>query len=80
MEQRDWYYLLPDGINTADNMKEAREQMERQTGNFVSSWTFRDLVRKGVIKKLNRVNYSKLSQGYAEEKTLQTCQFTNGGR
>lgn len=64
MEQRDWYYLLPSG-ETAENMKDARELMEIQSGSFISSWTFRELVKKGTIKKVNRSNNSNISQGYA---------------
>lgn len=44
-EDRNWYYLLPDG-RTADNMRDARNMM----GLGVQG--FRALVRNGKVKKV----------------------------
>jgi hypothetical protein len=55
--EREFYFLLPDGINTVDSMKEGCEKLTEQTGHTYSSHTFRNLLRKGVIKKLTRINY-----------------------
>ena len=75
MEQ-EFYYLLPDGINSADNMKEGCKFLSRQTGHIYTSGTFRNLVRKGVIKKLNRITHSIMTKSDAsKETTLQTCQL-----
>lgn len=73
--ERDFYFLLPDGINTADTMKEGCEILTRQTGHKYSSPTFKNLLRKGVIKRLTRDNNSIITQSDAEEKTLSTRQL-----
>jgi hypothetical protein len=79
--ERDFYYLLPDGINTADNMKVGCDFLSRQTGHSYTSGTFRNLVRKGVIKKLNRITHSIMTKSDANEKTtLPTSQFIDCGR
>lgn len=64
--ERDFYYLLPDGINTADNMKEGCEFLSRQTGHTYNGRTFRNLIKKGVIKKLNKVTHSIATKSDAE--------------
>lgn len=51
MEQTNHLYLLPDG-QTATNMKEGTERMSKIKGYKISSKTFRDLVKAGVIKKI----------------------------
>ena len=53
-QSRDWIYLLPGG-ETAENMKEGREKMSIRSGHHFSSESFRSLVKKGVIKKMNRM-------------------------
>jgi hypothetical protein len=54
-KQRDWIYLLPGG-KTAENMKTGRKILSEQSGHNFSSESFRNLVKKGVIKKINRIN------------------------
>jgi hypothetical protein len=55
--QRDWIYLLPGG-QSAENMKAGRMILSEQSGHNFSSESFRSLVKKGVIKKINRFDYS----------------------
>ena len=55
--QRDWIYLLPGG-QSAENMKAGRMILSEQSGHSFSSESFRSLVKKGVIKKINRFDYS----------------------
>lgn len=55
--QRDWLYLLPGG-QRAENMKSGRIILSEQSGHNFSSETFRHLVKKGVIKKINRMETS----------------------
>lgn len=57
LKQRDWVYLLPDG-EKAENMKVGRLILSEKTGHNFSSETFRNLVKKGVIKKVTRFNDS----------------------
>lgn len=61
-KERDWLYLLPSG-ETAENMMQGRKLLEKQTGEFITSWLFRTLVKKGVIKKVNRYTNDIISQG-----------------
>ncbi len=56
-KQRDWIYLLPGG-QSAENMKAGRMILSEQSGHSFSSESFRSLVKKGVIKKINRIDYS----------------------
>jgi predicted transcriptional regulator len=60
MEQRNWLYLLPDG-RTAENKKEVCELLE------LSSGYFRSLVKKGVIRKTNRITHGITPKGDATE-------------
>ena len=55
--QRDWIYLLPGG-QSAENMKAGRMILSEQSGHRFSSESFRSLVKKGVIKKIKRFDYS----------------------
>jgi hypothetical protein len=55
--QRDWIYLLPGG-EAAENMKSGRSILSEQSGHSFSSESFRSLVKKGVINKINRFDYS----------------------
>ena len=66
MEQRDWLYLLPDN-RTADNKREACEMLGAEN-RPITSERFRRLVKCEVIKKVNRINYSIISQGDASNK------------
>lgn len=70
--ERDWCYLLPDRKTTAVNMKIGRQILSEQTGNHYSPETFRNLVRKGVIIKINIDTNSILSQSDADKKTHPT--------
>ena len=62
--QRDWIYLLPGG-QSAENMKAGRTILSDQSGHSFSSESFRSLVKKGVIKKINRFDYSITTQSNA---------------
>ena len=62
--QRDWIYLLPGG-QSAENMKAGRMILSQQSGHSFSSESFRSLVKKGVIKKINRFNDSITPQSNA---------------
>jgi len=53
-QSRDWIYLLPGG-DTAGNMKEGWEKMSKRAGHSFSSESFRSLVKKGVIKKISKL-------------------------
>ena len=55
--QRDWIYLLPGG-EAAEDMKSGRLILSQQSGHSFSSESFRSLVKKGVIKKINRFDDS----------------------
>jgi len=63
-KQRDWIYLLPGG-QSAENMKAGRMILSQQSGHSFSSESFRSLVKKGVIKKINRFNDSITPQSNA---------------
>jgi hypothetical protein len=54
MMERDFYYLLPDGITMADNMKEGCEILSKQRGYNFGTHSFRLYVKNGIIKKINR--------------------------
>ena len=62
--QRDWIYPLPGG-QSAENMKAGRMILSQQSGHSFSSESFRSLVKKGVIKKINRFNDSITPQSNA---------------
>jgi hypothetical protein len=62
--QRDWIYLLPGG-QTAENMKSGRMILSEESGHTFSSESFRSLVKKGVIKKINRIIRSITPQSNA---------------
>jgi hypothetical protein len=67
-QQRDWFYLLPGGLS-AENMKAGRLILSEQSGHSFSSESFRSLVKKGVIKKVNR-NVERITpQSNASNKT-----------
>ncbi len=63
-KQRDWIYLLPGG-QSAEDMKAGRMILSEQSGHSFSSESFRSLVKKGVIKKINRFNDSITPQSNA---------------
>jgi peroxiredoxin len=67
-KQRDWIYLLPGG-QSAENMKVGRTILSEQSGHSFSSESFRSLVKKGVIKKIKRFDYSITTQSDATTKT-----------
>jgi hypothetical protein len=75
MMERDFYFLLPDGINTAETMKEGCEKMSIKAGHPIYSSTFRNLMHKGVIKKMNKITHSIMTDCDAKETTLPTCQL-----
>ena len=66
--QRDWIYLLPGG-QSAENMKAGRLILSEQSGHSFSSESFRSLVKKGVIKKINRFDDSITPQSDATNNT-----------
>ena len=66
--QRDWIYLLPGG-QSAENMKAGRMILSEQSGHNFSSESFRSLVKKGVIKKIDRIDYSIITQSDASTRT-----------
>ena len=66
--QRDWIYLLPGG-EAAENMKAGRTILSEQSGHNFSSESFRSLVKKGVIKKINRFDYSITTLSNATSRT-----------
>ena len=67
-KQRDWIYLLPGG-EAAEDMKSGRLILSEQSGHSFSSESFRSLVKKGVIKKINRFDYSITTLSDATTKT-----------
>jgi hypothetical protein len=70
--QRDWLYLLPGGF-TAENMKSGRTILSEESGHDFSSESFRSLVKKGVIKKINRIIDSITPQSDARNTTNPTA-------
>ena len=62
--QRDWLYLLPGG-QKAENMLAGKMILSDQSGHSFSSESFRSLVKKGVIKKINRIDNSVTPQSNA---------------
>jgi hypothetical protein len=62
--QRDWFYLLPGG-QSAENMKSGKMILSEESGHNFSSESFRSLVKKGVIKKITRINRSITPQSNA---------------
>jgi hypothetical protein len=54
----DWIYLLPDS-QTANNMKDACEIIAEQKGHKFGSNSFKYLVKIGVVKKINRNNFTR---------------------
>ena len=66
--QRDWIYLLPGG-QSVENMKAGRMILSEQSGHSFSSESFRSLVKKGVIKKIDRIDYSIITQSDATTRT-----------
>lgn len=70
--QRDWFYLLPGG-QSAENMKSGRMILSEESGHNFSSESFRSLVKKGVIKKIYRINRSITPQSDAGNTTSTTA-------
>ncbi len=70
-KQRDWIYLLPGG-EAAEDMKSGRLILSEQSGHSFSSESFRSLVKKGVIKKINRFDDSITPQSDATNNTYPT--------
>ena len=66
--QTDWIYILPGG-QSAENMKTGRLILSEQSGHSFSSESFRSLVKKGVIKKIDRIDYSIITQSDASTRT-----------
>lgn len=58
IKPRDWYYQLPNG-QTAVDMKEGREILSKESGHNFSSESFRNLVKKGIIKKVTKISDEK---------------------
>jgi hypothetical protein len=65
-QERNWYYLLPTGERAGD-MKEACEILERNTGHFWSSQSFRTLVKKNVVKKMKKSTNCIASESNAND-------------
>lgn len=79
--EKDYLYLLPDGINTVETMREGCEQLSKQKGHPFSSKSFRLLVKKGIVLKINRgTNGIILKSDASKETTLSTSQLIDGGR
>jgi hypothetical protein len=74
MNERNWLYLLPSG-ETAENMKEGCEKIQLATGHNFSADNFRNLVRKEVVIKIDKITYCKIPTRDATEKTLSTRQL-----
>lgn len=58
-KQRDWIYLLPSG-ETAKDMREGCQLMAENLRHRFGSHSFRLLVKKGVIKQIEK-NYLPIS-------------------
>jgi hypothetical protein len=71
-KQRDWFYLLPGG-QAAENMKAGRMILSEESGHNFSSESFRNLVKKGVIKKINRISNSMTPLSNASNTTNPTA-------